>query len=97
MVFGTLLSVLAILCDALSTLAEYVLLELRGTLAAMRVVLLLLFPVQVFPSAKQLSRVTHWTCGVLNVVQIRAFKFVTVLSVGRSIAVSPFGLSLKQE
>ena len=90
MVFGTLLRVLAILCNALSTLTEYVLLELCGTLEAVQVVLLLLFLVQVFPSAKLLSQVTHWTCGVLNIVQIRAFKFVTVLSVGLSIAVSPF-------
>ena len=85
--FETLLCVLAILCDALSTLAEYVLLELCSTLAAVRVELLLVFLVQVFPSAKLLSQVTHWACGVLNVVRIRAFKFVTVLSVGLSIAV----------
>ena len=96
MVFGTLLRVLAILCDALSTLAEQVLLELRGALAAVRVELLLLFLVQVFPSAKLLLQVTHWACGVLNVVQSRAFKFVTVLSVGLSIAVLLFELSLKQ-
>jgi len=86
-VFGTLLRVLAILCDALSTLAEQVLLELRGALAAVRVELLLVLLVHVFPSPKLLMQVIHWACGVLNVVQIRAFKFVTVLSVGLSIAV----------